>query len=151
MLPGLGAGIVLVGIAALVVLGRCSRTAPRLGLVDGRLRVCSNSSNCVCSESGSGAIKPWAIFASGEDAWRNARAAVEACGGKVETTGEGYLHATFTSRVFGFVDDLELRLDQVEGVIHVRSASRMGGFDWGVNRKRTEQLRIAYAALQSAE
>ena len=53
---------------------------------------------------------------------------------------DDYLHAACRTRV-GFVDDLELLLCREEGVIHVRSASRIGGHDLGVNRRRVERLR----------
>lgn len=56
----------------------------------------------------------------------------------------GYLHATCKTKWIGFTDDLEL---EVEGdVVHVRSASRVGYADFGVNRKRVEKLRAAVGA-----
>ncbi len=54
---------------------------------------------------------------------------------------DDYLHAECSSAVFGFVDDLELHLRPAEKLIAVRSASRVGHSDFGVNRKRVEQLR----------
>jgi uncharacterized protein (DUF1499 family) len=61
---------------------------------------------------------------------------------------ETYLHATFKSRVFQFVDDLELFLNPSTGIISIRSAARTGYWDFGVNRRRVEQLRHA---LQSRD
>lgn len=55
----------------------------------------------------------------------------------------GYLHAVCRSRLFGWADDLELRIDTEAGVVHVRSASRVGYSDLGVNRRRVERLRAA--------
>ena len=52
-----------------------------------------------------------------------------------------YLHAECASAIFGFVDDLELHLRADEGVVAVRSASRIGYSDMGVNRRRVEGLR----------
>ena len=46
--------------------------------------------------------------------------------------------------MFRFVDDLECRLDAENRVIHVRSASRVGYSDLGVNRKRVERLRARF-------
>jgi len=54
---------------------------------------------------------------------------------------DDYIHAECTSAVFGFVDDLELHLKPAEKIIAVRSASRLGHSDLGVNRKRVEGLR----------
>lgn len=55
----------------------------------------------------------------------------------------GYLHATFTSRLFRFVDDVEFLIDPEARVIQVRSASRLGAGDLGVNRERVESIRRA--------
>jgi uncharacterized protein (DUF1499 family) len=52
---------------------------------------------------------------------------------------ESYLHATFASPLFGFVDDLEAR--RKGEIIHVRSASRVGHSDFGANRRRIERIR----------
>jgi len=54
---------------------------------------------------------------------------------------ETYLHATYKTLLLGYIDDLELLLDQSTGVLHIRSASRIGKSDFGANRKRIEALR----------
>ncbi|EPD12397.1 MAG: DUF1499 domain-containing protein [Cycloclasticus pugetii] len=54
---------------------------------------------------------------------------------------ENHIHAEITSRVFGFVDDLDLIINIEQQIIHVRSASRTGYYDFGVNRRRVERLR----------
>lgn len=56
------------------------------------------------------------------------------------TATDDYLHAVCRTRI-GFADDLECRLCRADGVIHVRSASRLGYYDFGVNRARVELLR----------
>jgi uncharacterized protein (DUF1499 family) len=89
-------------------------------------------------------IEPLVFGDDPESAWGRAVQAVRDIGGKVhEDTGD-YLWATFTSRVFRFVDDLELRMDRDARVVHVRSASRVGYSDLGVNRKRVERLRATF-------
>ncbi len=62
----------------------------------------------------------------------------------VDTRGN-YLHATATSRLFGFVDDLELYADRAAGVLQARSVSRLGDSDLGVNARRLESLHRALA------
>jgi uncharacterized protein (DUF1499 family) len=57
-----------------------------------------------------------------------------------------YLAATYHSRLFRFVDDLELRLDPGAGLIHVRSASRVGHADFGANQRRVKRLARAFSA-----
>ena len=64
----------------------------------------------------------------------------------VEATGN-YVHAKFTSKFFRFVDDVEFCMYDDAGIIHVRSSSRMGYFDFGVNRRRIERIRARFIAL----
>jgi uncharacterized protein (DUF1499 family) len=66
-------------------------------------------------------------------------------------TKERYLHATVTSRLFGFVDDLELFADQTHGLIQARSQSRLGDSDLGVNARRLERLHRALIANASSQ
>lgn len=123
-----------------VCLGMASGVpASAAGLVDGKLRACPGSPNCVSSEGPEPDLE--ALRLPGDDGWRLLREAVESLGGSIETDEGGYLHATFRSRVFGFVDDLECRRDG--GAVQVRSASRTGWWDMGVNRRRVERLRQA--------
>jgi uncharacterized protein (DUF1499 family) len=56
-----------------------------------------------------------------------------------------YLHVEFKSAVFGFVDDVEFAIGESPGVIHVRSASRLGYWDMGANRRRVERIREEFA------
>jgi creatinine amidohydrolase len=68
----------------------------------------------------------------------------------VITEEPGYLYAEFETRWLRFVDDVEFLLDAPAGVIHVRSASRLGRKDLGVNRKRIEELRARHDGLMVA-
>jgi len=60
----------------------------------------------------------------------------------------GYLHAEVRSFLFRFVDDIEFLIDTEQSLIHVRSASRTGHSDFGVNRRRVEHVRKAFAGLE---
>lgn len=130
------------------VLALQSRSGAPPGPVDGRLARCPSAPNCVGSEypDDKSHYIPPLPYATGtaDDALARVRSAIQAMGGEVRQEGEGYLAATFSSRVFGFVDDLEVRVDREARVIHVRSASRVGRSDLGVNRKRVERLREIY-------
>ena len=53
---------------------------------------------------------------------------------------DGYLHATASSALFGFVDDLELYADSAAGMLQARSVSRLGDSDLGVNGRRLATL-----------
>ncbi len=120
-------------------------------LVNGKLRPSPGTPNAVCSENTSPAcqIDPLHFTAPTDEAWAALKRIVQANGGVVQKTEKDYLWSTFLVPVFGFVDDVEFRLSPAERVIHVRSASRLGISDLGVNRGRVEQLRRAFqAALQ---
>lgn len=142
--------IALMLIAAMLV-GCLSRELPELGISHGKLRSCPNRPNCICSdfENHESQVEPLVFTGDVENAWNNARAAVQDIGGKIRKETNSYLWATFTSRVFRFVDDLELRLDSTHRIIHVRSASRVGYLDFGVNKKRVQNLRIRFTEKQN--
>ncbi|NDG74246.1 MAG: DUF1499 domain-containing protein [Synechococcaceae bacterium WB8_1B_136] len=59
---------------------------------------------------------------------------------------DGYVHATASSALFGFVDDLELYADAAHGLLQARSVSRLGDSDLGVNGRRLAALAKAVAA-----
>jgi uncharacterized protein (DUF1499 family) len=76
-----------------------------------------------------------------EEAWQGIRTVIEGLGGKIIHSEPTYLWATFSSKLFGFVDDVELRMEPEEKLIHIRSGARVGYFDFGVNRNRVEKIR----------
>ena len=124
----------------------CASSSPKAQLVDGKLKPCPSSPNCVSSESNtpSSRVEPLTFKGPPEKAWGNLRETIREMGGKIQEEQEGYLWATFTSKVFHFVDDVEFRMVSPEGMIHVRSGSRVGYSDLGVNRKRVERLRTIF-------
>lgn len=119
----------------------CSGSRPAdLGLKeDGRLRPCPSSPNCVSSLSDEDEAHRLEPLRGTLDDVRNALQRMERV--EIITDNETYLHAEFTSRLMGFVDDVEFSFAAEEGVVHVRSASRLGYSDMGVNRKRVEAIR----------
>ena len=126
----------------------CTGTRPTtLGLVHSHLARCPDSPNCVSSEATDPkhAILPFELVVPSEEAWRLARLAVSSLARtQIITETDNYLHAECRSALFGFVDDLELHL-MTDSVISVRSASRLGYSDMGVNRRRIEHLRLKLA------
>lgn len=129
--------LLVIGVAMFFFLGMKSQKGTAPGLVDGRLAACPSSPNCASSEEGTPEKKKVAPL-SGSMA--DARAAIIGLGGKVTMENESYLAATFTSSIFKFVDDVELRLGE-GGMIHIRSGSRVGYSDRGVNKSRIEAIR----------
>ncbi len=74
---------------------------------------------------------------------------IEQLGGRVVSRTPDLLSAEFRSDLFGFVDDLQLRVDRVAAVVQLRAASRVGHSDLGVNRQRVEQLRALWSRALS--
>ncbi len=73
-------------------------------------------------------------------------------GASVKKVKGNYIHIECRSRLLGFTDDLELMFDESESRIHVRSASRAGYWDLGVNRRRVASVRKAFdSALAGAK
>jgi len=134
----------VLGVLFFVVLAVLSQQEPKhLGLKGGQLRACSDAPNCVCSEGFMKGDKVHFIqpFPANHDAWKSLQQSIIQQGGKLEKVEEYYLHATFSSPIFHYVDDVECRWDETEAVIHIRSASRVGHSDLGANRQRVETLR----------
>ena len=113
--------------------------------VSDRLKSCPSSPNCVSSwpgESEPHRIEPFRWSGDLEQAKARLRTAVFSAGdARFVEEGDTYWRVEFRSRLFRFVDDVELLFDREHRVIHVRSASRVGYSDFGVNRKRVEKIR----------
>jgi uncharacterized protein (DUF1499 family) len=111
-----------------------------------RLKPCPGSPNCVSSESKAHyeAIAPMPFTGSPEDAVALLAAIINDTKRSTITTVSGnYLHAEFRS-LLGFVDDAEFYVDHEHAMIQMRSASRIGYWDLGVNRRRLEAIRAAF-------
>mgnify|MGYP000639616656 CR=1 FL=1 len=135
--------LILLGLAAIITMAVQSQKTPEhLGLNQGQLRPCPPSPNCVCSEAHTQGSEQHAVTAIklADRDWQTMKRVITESGGVIQQSNDLYLHATFTTPVFRYVDDVELRLDEVSGLIHIRSASRVGRSDFGVNRKRVMQL-----------
>jgi uncharacterized protein (DUF1499 family) len=114
-----------------------------LGHGTGRLAPCKTSPNCVSSQADPSDREHYiAPLALKGEAIAAVRKAVESMPRTTIVRAEpGYLYAEFQSKLMGFVDDVEFLADPAAGVVHVRSASRLGRRDFGVNRNRVEALR----------
>ncbi len=121
-----------------VLLGLVSQKGEAPGLDNGCLVEPGSKPNVVCSEPNTQserAIEP----ISGKLA--DVLHAIEATGGTITSRSDDYLSATYMSRLFKFVDDVEVRQDGEK--CQIRSSSRVGYSDNGVNRKRVETIRRA--------
>ncbi|MCU0548323.1 MAG: DUF1499 domain-containing protein [Leptolyngbya sp. Prado105] len=122
-----------------------------LGVNHDRLSDCPSTPNCVNSFSTDSTHTIEPIQASDlERAFTDLKQIIEAQPrAKVIEATENYLYAEFTSKLMGFVDDVEFYLDQPAHVIQVRSASRLGESDLGINRQRIESIRTQLRATST--
>ena len=123
-----------------------------LGVQSGQLAPCPSTPNCVSSQSQDAEhkIEPLTYNSSPTEAIANLKTVINSLPKtKIITETENYLYAEFTSALMGFVDDVEFYLDEGAKTIHVRSASRLGQSDLGVNRKRIETIRTKLNELRS--
>lgn len=156
-----GALVLVAGLVALVLvaarLGAFSGREPAdLGVRDGRLKPPSATPNSVSSQAALYPDHPQRAYASiaplplrGDAVAPLAalRRVVEAMdGASIAEARDDYLRVRFRTRWMGFVDDAEFWFDPAAGVIQVRSASRLGRGDLGVNRARIEAIRARLAA-----
>jgi uncharacterized protein (DUF1499 family) len=128
-------------ISILPFLAACAGEPPQnIGVQEGTLTACPDSPNCVSSfetdeEHGiaplTGNLEQIGSILQGLDQ------------ANIVSASDNYLYAEFTSSLMGYVDDVEFMYNEVAGVTHVRSASRLGHSDLGANRKRIEAIRAA--------
>lgn len=139
---------ILAAVAFIAVLSlmSCKAMNTTTGIENNRLAPCPSSPNCVSSDATDEghAVEPFGLAADPDQAWAALQEVMKSRPRTriVELTGD-YLHAEEKSRLFGFVDDIEFHLRPGQGLIAVRSASRTGYSDLGVNRRRVEAIRQA--------
>ncbi len=153
--------IVIAALAVLTIvlgqLGMLAGSAPKdLGLQEGKLKRPSKTPNSVSSQADlwpdhpqrdDARIAPLPLRGDGPATIAKLKALVEAMpGAKVIESRPDYLYAQFTTRLMKFTDDAEFWFDPAAGVVQVRSASRVGRKDLGVNRERVDGLRAKLAA-----
>jgi uncharacterized protein (DUF1499 family) len=157
-----GAALVLAGAVAGVAMHTAftqgdtvfaGKRPSNLGVAGGRLAAPKRSPNCVSSQADPADVEHYIAPIRFTGSPVEAMAALRKIVDGTERTfvvkhDAGYLYAEFKSRLMGYVDDVEFYASEKEGVIHVRSASRLGRRDFGVNRARVESIREKFAASQ---
>lgn len=150
----------LLGVAAVLLaarLGAFAGTPPTdLGVRDGRLKQPSTTPNSVSSQADLwpghpqqryARIAPLPLRGDGAATMARLLAVIEGMeGARLVERRPDYLYVQFTTRLMRYVDDAEFWLDPVAGAVQVRSASRLGRSDLGVNRKRVEAIRARLAS-----
>lgn len=136
--------VAIIVVIAFIILSFISKKGQAQGLKNGQLQACINPENCVVSEAIDGVshtVEPLAFSIDKTAFLLKAKAAVQSIGGTIVTADEHYIAATFSSAVFGFIDDLELRITD-DNLLHFRSSSRVGRSDLGANKHRVDELKL---------
>ena len=139
--------------------GGCAMLPQPIGVVDGKLRPCPAAPHCVSSDDADmlSRIAPLAIKGDPAAAWAALRSALlamprvvlladdmatDAAAATAATAAGTYLHFTASTATMGYTDDVEFVLRAERGEIAMRSCSRVGYYDFGVNRTRLERVRM---------
>jgi uncharacterized protein (DUF1499 family) len=147
MMERMGFEWMLAFVLVVFLFSGCSGTRPsNLGVKDNRLSPCPSSPNCVSSQSDDEKhkIDPIRFTSTPAEAMDKLKKVVQGMERtKVVRETQDYLHVEFRT-LLGFVDDVEFYLDGSQKAIHLRSASRVGYWDLGVNRRRMESIRAEF-------
>ena len=132
-----------------LLLSACAGKRPaNLGFRSGHLADCPETPNCVSSQATDKDhfIEPFSYTGDKKEAFQRLKKIIESEERtRIITESENYLHVEFTTAIMRFVDDVEFYFPD-EPLIHVRSASRVGYSDLGVNRRRVEHLRELFSS-----
>ena len=143
--------IIFGGIIILWGISSCSGSRPeKLGLKNKLFAPCSGSPNCVLSQQSDSRhrIQPLSYAGPLEVAKERLNQVILSLEKARKKKKKGdYWHVEFTSRWMSFVDDVEFYFMESEELIHVRSESRVGYYDYEVNRKRVEKIRFRFENL----
>jgi len=127
-----------------LVLTACTGARPlNLGIVNSTLAPCPETPNCVSSDSvdASHYVPAFKLEASSEQVWSEIKLYLDSQSNmEIVRELKDYLYVESTSTLMRFVDDFELHLREQKGIIAVRSASRYGKSDFGVNKERVDAL-----------
>lgn len=132
--------LILCGTTYFIYLGFKSQTGEAIGMVNSQLSPCPGTPNCICSEYPADQahyIEAIQLNSENESIIQDTiKNSIEKTGGVISNVETNYISATYTSSIFRYVDDFEIRIDIENNLIHIRSASRVGRSDFGANLKR---------------
>jgi uncharacterized protein (DUF1499 family) len=137
-----------------IVNGCSGKRSDDIGIGSSGLRSCPKSPNCVSSEANDEqhAIESFRLKGDPNASWPLIRDEIVSMPRWVIVTAtDNCIHVECKSRIFRFIDDLELCFNSSNGIISIRSASRIGYSDFGANRRRVELLRSELRAKQVIE
>jgi uncharacterized protein (DUF1499 family) len=127
-----------------------------IGVNNGKLTACPTTPNCVNSQASASDIEhtiaPIKLNEDTPKMMANVKQVIQAMPRtSIVKEANNYLYVEFASKLIGFVDDVEFYLDDMSKTIQVRSASRLGESDLGVNRQRIEEIRSRLSSIQGSQ
>ena len=134
-------------IMAVILTSASGARGESLGVTEGKLASCPDSPNCVSTQSQAKrhAMKPLPFLQTKEASRDRILSILKGIKRTtILTLTETYIHVEFRTALFRFVDDVEFFLDENDRVIHFRSASRAGHYDFGTNRRRMKEISEKY-------
>ena len=148
---------IMIVLTSLIFFTGCTGVIPKLGIENGQLIQCPTTPNCVNSQAKDKKhyIEPILMTGTPLEVKNNILKILnDLKRAKIIVAEDHYIRVEFISKVFRFIDDLEFYFPNTkskEMTIHVRSASRVGHSDFGVNRKRIEQIRSEFKEINKTE
>jgi uncharacterized protein (DUF1499 family) len=139
--------IVAICITAFATIAFLSRVPAIGGVVDkegvARLGDCPATPNCHGSQAlrTEQTVEPLSLTVPANNAGAIIIEAIAELGGTLVKSDSRYLHASFQTSIMRYTDDVEFLIDATAGVVHIRSASRLGVSDLGANKKRIDAIR----------
>jgi len=148
---------IMIVLTSLIFFSGCTGVIPKLGIENGQLIQCPTTPNCVNSQAKDKKhyIEPILMTGTPLEVKNHILKILnELKRAKIIVAEDHYIRVEFISKVFRFIDDLEFYFPNTkskEMTIHVRSASRVGHSDFGVNRKRIEQIRSKFKEINKTQ
>ena len=148
---------IMIVLTSLIFFSGCTGVIPKLGIENGQLIQCPTTPNCVNSQAKDKKqyIEPILMTGTPLEVKNHILKILnELKRAKIIVAEDHYIRVEFISKVFRFIDDLEFYFPNTkskEMTIHVRSASRVGHSDFGVNRKRIEQIRSKFKEIKKTQ
>ncbi len=135
----------------LLLLTGCNAMKNKIGMTNNKFNPCPGSPNCVSSmsENKKHHISPISYNTLSPNSAKQLIITILQNKKRytILTNNKQYLHATYTSSFFKFVDDIEFYLPPDKKIIHIKSASRVGYFDFSANRRRLNKITKLFQKL----
>ena len=143
MKKGLIGGLMM----ALILTSTACASVENIGMTEGKLAPCPDSPNCVStqSEEKGHAMKPLPYLQTREASREKILSILKDMKRtEIVNLTESYIHVECRTALLHFTDDVAFFLDDTTRVVHFRSASRVGYYDFGLNRRRMKRISEKY-------